>query len=167
MTVPVDPYPSDHRGVVATVRLAPAAPAPFASVLDRRVERGDPIPVRYAAPRGGGQEHLAIVRAGGRPGSALMTLPPQEASFDGAVTFGSGALRPGRYDALLVDARDQRPLAQHVLGRAARRHAARSACAGPCAPATRSGSPGATRPPTGATGSGSGRPAIPTSTTAT
>jgi hypothetical protein len=36
-----------------------------------------------------------------------MTLPPQEASFYGAVTFGSGALRPGRYDALLVDARDQ------------------------------------------------------------
>ena len=34
-----------------------------------------------------------------------MTLPPQEAAFDGAVTFGSGGLRPGRYDALLVDAR--------------------------------------------------------------
>ena len=105
VSVPVDPYPSDHRGVVAGVRLAPAAPGSFASVLDRRVEHGDPIPVRYAAPRGGGRESLAIVRAGGRPGSALMTLPPQEAAFDGAVTFGSGGLRPGRYDALLVDAR--------------------------------------------------------------
>jgi hypothetical protein len=103
VTVPVDPYPSDHRGVVVGVRLVPAAPPSFASVLDRRVERGDPIPVRYAAPRGGGREHLAIVRAGGRPGASLMTLPPQEATFQGAVTFGSGGLRPGHYDALLVD----------------------------------------------------------------
>ena len=107
VTVPVDPYPSDHRGVVSTVRLVPGAPPSFASVLGRRVERGEPIAVRYAAPRGGGLERLAIVRSGGRPGSALMTLPPQEASFNGAVRFGSGGLAPGRYDALLVDAGDR------------------------------------------------------------
>ena len=47
-------------------------------------------PCATRAPRGGGREHLAIVRAGGRPGAALMTLPPQEATFNGAVTFGSG-----------------------------------------------------------------------------
>ena len=33
-----------------------------------------------------------------------MQLPPQEAGYYGAVRFGSGALAPGRYDALLVDA---------------------------------------------------------------
>ena len=32
-----------------------------------------------------------------------MQLPPQEAGYYGAVRFGSGALVPGRYDALLVD----------------------------------------------------------------
>jgi hypothetical protein len=36
-----------------------------------------------------------------------MTLPPQEASFFGSVRFGSGALRPGRYDALLVTRGDR------------------------------------------------------------
>jgi len=36
-----------------------------------------------------------------------MILPPQEASFFGAVRFGSGALRPGRYDALLVTRGDR------------------------------------------------------------
>jgi hypothetical protein len=40
-----------------------------------------------------------------------MTLPPQEASFFGSVTFGSGGLAPGRYDALLVSGR------RHVLSR--------------------------------------------------
>jgi endonuclease/exonuclease/phosphatase family metal-dependent hydrolase len=102
VTFPVDPYPSDHRAVVSTVRFTPAVPAPFASVLQRRVERGGPIEVRYAAPRGEGVDTLAIVRAGRRASDAIMTLPPQEASFFGSVRFGSGALRPGRYDALLV-----------------------------------------------------------------
>ena len=105
VTYPVDPYPSDHRAVVSTVRLQPVAPGPFASVLHRRVVRGDSIGVRYAAPRGEGIDRLAIVPAGGRARDALMTLPPQEASFYGAVTFGSGGLSPGRYDALLVTGR--------------------------------------------------------------
>jgi hypothetical protein len=107
VTFPIDPYPSDHRAVVATVRFAPAAPGPFASVLHRRVERGDNIAVRYAAPRGEAVDRLAIVRGGGRPARALMTLPPHEASFFGSVTFGSGGLRPGRYDALLVTRRNR------------------------------------------------------------
>ena len=102
VTVPIDPYPSDHRAVVSTVRFTPAAPGSFASVLHRRVERGDPIGVRYAAPRGEGVDTVRIVRHRGRPGDALMILPPQEASFYGALTFGSGGLKPGRYDAILV-----------------------------------------------------------------
>jgi endonuclease/exonuclease/phosphatase family metal-dependent hydrolase len=102
VTVPVDPYPSDHRAVVSTVRFTPAAPGPFASVLHRRVERGDPIGVRYSAPRGEGIDTIRIVRHRGGPGEALMILPPQEASFYGGLTFGSGGLTPGRYDAILV-----------------------------------------------------------------
>ena len=107
VTVPIDPYPSDHRAVVSTVRLTPASPAPFASVLQRRIQRGDAIGVRYAAPRGESTDRLAIVPVGGRADDAIMTLPPQEASFFGRVTFGSGGLKSGRYDALLVTARDR------------------------------------------------------------
>src|SRR4051812_37750656 len=62
ITYPIDPYPSDHRGVVSTVRFVPAAPGSFASVLHRRVERGDSIGVRYSAPRGEGVDRLAVVR---------------------------------------------------------------------------------------------------------
>ena len=107
VTVPVDPYPSDHRAVVATVRLTPAAPGRFVSVLERRVERGGPVAVRYGAPRGEGTDRIAIVPAGAGPGRARMWLPPQEASFFGAVTFASGALAPGAYDALLVTRGDR------------------------------------------------------------
>ena len=103
VTYPIDPYPSDHRAVISTVRLAPVAPRPFASVLHRRIERGDDVGVRYASPRGEGRDHLAIARAGER--DPIMTLPPQEASFFGHVTFGSGGLTPGRYEAQLVSRR--------------------------------------------------------------
>ena len=103
VTVPIDPWPSDHRGVVSTVRLTPAVPPLYASVIDRRVEQGDPILVRYAAQPKQPRMTLRIVRHGGAADAALMQLPPQEAGYYGAVRFGSGALAPGRYDALLVD----------------------------------------------------------------
>jgi endonuclease/exonuclease/phosphatase family metal-dependent hydrolase len=102
VTVPVDPYPSDHRAVFATVRLTPAAPGNFVSVLQRRVVRGGSIHVRYAAPRGEATDRIAIVPAGAGFKRARMWLPPQEASFYGGVTFASGGLRAGTYDAVLV-----------------------------------------------------------------
>jgi hypothetical protein len=44
-----------------------ASPARALSVLERRVTRGAPISVRYAAPRGEGTDRIAIVRAGAGP----------------------------------------------------------------------------------------------------
>ena len=106
-TVTVDPYPSDHRAVYARVRLTPTSPGTFASVLDRRVVRGNPVGVRYGTPRGSAGDRLVVVRAGKGPGKALMWLPPHEAEFFGSVTFASGALKPGRYDVLLTTRRDR------------------------------------------------------------
>ncbi len=99
----VAPYPSDHRGMVATVSLIPAVPPLFTSV-DRRVLRvGDPIVVRYHAPNGEDTDRIVIVPSGAASDAALMSLPPMEADFFGAVTFGSQTLAPGQYDTLVVD----------------------------------------------------------------
>ena len=107
VTWPIDPYPSDHRAVAATVRLTPAAPGNLVSVIDRRVTRGDPISVRYSTPRGEAVDWIVIVPRGARPDRKSMWLPPQEAGFNGEVTFGSGGLVPGRYDAVLVTRGDR------------------------------------------------------------
>ena len=48
-----------------------------------------------------------IVPRGAGPDAQSMWLPPQEAGFIGEVTFGSGGLVPGRYDALLVTRGDR------------------------------------------------------------
>ena len=156
VTWPVDPYPSDHRAVAATVRLTPAAPGNLriGDRAARHARRADLRPLRRAARRGhgpdrdrarrrraGAREHVAAAAGGG-----LLRR--------GDVRLGRARPRPLRRAAR--DPRRSRALAQHVLGRAARRAAAGVASRAGSARARRSGSPGATRPPTASTGSGSG-----------
>jgi endonuclease/exonuclease/phosphatase family metal-dependent hydrolase len=113
--IAVDPYPSDHRGVVSTVRVTPAAPPLFVTVDQRVSMVGEPIVVRYAAPNGEASDRLVIVPRGGSAAvDALMSLPPMEADFYGAVTFGSHTLGAGAYEALLVDG-DGMELARYLF----------------------------------------------------
>lgn len=103
--IEIYPYPSDHRGVVSTVRVTPVVPPVFAAAQERRVEAGDPIVVQYHAPAGENGDMLMIVPAeGSAPDDALMALPPYEASFFGTVMFGSATLPAGEYAAALVNA---------------------------------------------------------------
>lgn len=100
--VAVSPWPSDHRGVVATLRVQPVSPPRYVAVGARSVEQGDPIVVRYHA-NGVEGERVAIVRDGATADAALMSLPPQESFETGAMMFGSATLEPGAYAALLLD----------------------------------------------------------------
>lgn len=101
--IPIAPFPSDHRGVVSTVQVTPRQP-PFLVAADKRVvKQGESFVVRYFAPNGEAQDRIAVVAAGGDATTdAQMWLPPYEASFAGSVTFGSGALTPGRYEVVLL-----------------------------------------------------------------
>lgn len=101
--IPLAPFPSDHRGVVSTVQVTPRKP-PFLVATDRRVvKQGETFVVRYFAPNGEDQDRIAVVSTGADAQTdALMWLPPYEASFSGSVTFGSGALAPGRYEVVLL-----------------------------------------------------------------
>ena len=101
--VEIEPFPSDHRAVVSTIRVTPALPPLFVAVDKRRVEKGEPIVVRYHAPNGEDSDRIVLVKAeGDAVNEALMSLPPYEADFFGAVTFGSGTLGPGSYDVVLL-----------------------------------------------------------------
>ncbi|MBI5089885.1 MAG: endonuclease/exonuclease/phosphatase family protein, partial [Actinobacteria bacterium] len=107
--IEVTPYPSDHRAVVSTVEVDPVEPPPFVSVDQVRVERGQTVGARYHAPGGLDTDRLVVVPEGGDASSGadgIMWLPPQEASFFGHVTFGSGTLDPGTYEVVLVTAGD-------------------------------------------------------------
>jgi hypothetical protein len=102
--IPIQPYPSDHRAVVSTVRVTPTEPPVFVAVDQRRAERGDTLVVWYHAPGGEETDLIAIVPADGSADAPLMWLPPYEASYFGSVTFGLGGLEAGEYAALLIGA---------------------------------------------------------------
>ncbi len=105
----VDPYPSDHRAVVSTLEVTPVEPPLFVAVEKARVERGEAFGVRYHAPRGEDVDRLVVVRSGrsAAGGAGIMWLPPMEASFYGQVLFGSGNLKPGAYDVVLLTKKDK------------------------------------------------------------
>jgi endonuclease/exonuclease/phosphatase family metal-dependent hydrolase len=101
--IEITPYPSDHRGVVSTVRVTPVEPPVFVATDKRKAVQGEPIVVRYHAPNGEDTDRIVLVKAEGDAlNDALMSLPPYEADFFGAVTFGSQTLEPGLYDAVLL-----------------------------------------------------------------
>jgi endonuclease/exonuclease/phosphatase family metal-dependent hydrolase len=101
--IEITPFPSDHRGVVSSVRVTPVEPPLFIAADKRRIEQGEPIVIRYHAPNGEDGDRIVLVRAEGDVvNDSLMSLPPYEADFFGAVTFGSSTLGPGLYDVVLL-----------------------------------------------------------------
>ena len=105
----ITPWPSDHHAVVSTFKAVPG-PAPAMVSLDRRaVTAGAPLLVRFHAADSedgrieGGK--VAIVAAGGDAAKPLMSAPTNDGTDRRSVmTFGSVLLKPGAYDAALLNA---------------------------------------------------------------
>jgi endonuclease/exonuclease/phosphatase family metal-dependent hydrolase len=99
------PYPSDHRGVVSTLDVAPAPSPVLVAVSTRRVIKNRPLAVTFHAPgRQGEQIQLVRHRSPGRT-HVVRSKPTGLAGIhDGTVTFSSRRLAQGRYDVLLKSA---------------------------------------------------------------
>lgn len=102
--IAVMPWPSDHRGVVSTLRLTPGTPPYLVAVAERGVPVGEPIVVRYHAPGEDGDRVTLVPAGGDAAADALMSLPPRESFVDGAIVFGSDTLAPGPYEVVLTGA---------------------------------------------------------------
>ncbi len=99
--IAVDPWGTDHRGVVGTFRVKPGVPPPFVAVDHRLVTVGDAVKVRYHAVGDAG-ESLAIVKAGATDAAPLVTQAIDAGSGDGTFDLPSAALDPGDYEVRLV-----------------------------------------------------------------
>ena len=106
----MDPWPTDHRALVAELSLTPTAPPPIVSVSSRVVESDAVVGIRYVVPAG--RANLLAVSADDGRGR-LVELPVADASA-GAVTLDVSGLGIGRHDVVLEDD-EERGLASAVL----------------------------------------------------
>ncbi len=98
--IEIDPYPSDHRGVVSTFDVVPGDPADFVAVGERRVFTGDRLDVLFHASGKPG-EKVGVVPAGSGAGS-LIASKSTGGVKDGSVAFGTGTWKPKAYEAVLL-----------------------------------------------------------------
>jgi endonuclease/exonuclease/phosphatase family metal-dependent hydrolase len=104
----VEPWPTDHRGVVSTFDVVPS-PMPVLVASAERSRLGNPLEVRFHASGEPG-EHLVL-----RPARSVLAggdLPTE--GTDGAVAFDTAGLAQGAYEVVLFDA-DGSELARDVV----------------------------------------------------
>jgi hypothetical protein len=104
----IDPWPSDHHAVLATFTVVPGAAPAMVSFARRSVAVGDELAVRYHAATDDGRIEdgkIALVASGGKTDQALESLGTNNGTDRYSVHyFGTAALAPGAYDAVLTDA---------------------------------------------------------------
>jgi GntR family transcriptional regulator/MocR family aminotransferase len=102
--IPVDRWPTDHRSVVASLRLVPGTIAPFAAPAAPLATCGEPLPVLVAG-RAPAQGRLALVRAGAPAARAAAWRPAADVSSGGRVALPTRGARPGAYEVVLTGPR--------------------------------------------------------------
>ena len=114
--IAVDPWGTDHRGVVGTFKVRPGVPQTFVSVEQRLVTVGDDLAVRYH----GTADQIAAVAA--TTAAADPVASSAVNAIDGSLAVSTNGLTPGDY---LVQLRsgDERGLGGAVLDRGGRREA--------------------------------------------
>ena len=93
--IAVDPWPSDHRGIVSTFGVTPAPMPVLVAVQERSRDQGQTLHVRFHASGLAG-ERVALVR-----GSTTATSKSTGGAVDGTLSFGTANLTPGAYKAVL------------------------------------------------------------------
>jgi endonuclease/exonuclease/phosphatase family metal-dependent hydrolase len=89
--IAVDPWPSDHRGIVSTFTVSPAPMPTLVAVEERSLEQGQTLHVRFH-----GGASVALVR-----GSSTAASKPTGGAADGTLSFATANLAPGAYQAVL------------------------------------------------------------------
>jgi endonuclease/exonuclease/phosphatase family metal-dependent hydrolase len=104
----IDPWPSDHHALVSSFTVTPAAAPAMVSFAKRSVAVGDELGVRFHAATDDGRiedGHIALVASGGKPEEALLSMGTNNGTDRSNVAyFGTAALAPGSYDAVLTGA---------------------------------------------------------------
>jgi hypothetical protein len=103
--IAVDPYVTDHRGVVSSFSVTPGTPPRLVAPTERRVFGGEDLVVSFHADGRAG-ERIAIVPPGGKAGDVVRSRSTGGLT-DGEVTFPALGLPRGTYDLVLLGPNDR------------------------------------------------------------
>jgi hypothetical protein len=95
--IAVDPWPSDHRGIVSTFDVTPAPMPVLVAVEERSRDQGQTLHVRFH-----GGASVALVR-----GSTTAATKSTGGAVDGTVSFATTNLATGAYQAVLRNSSGQ------------------------------------------------------------
>ncbi len=115
VTFAVDPWPSDHRGVMTTFEVTPGPLPVLVSVDQPLVTIGEQIRVTYHRPPGPGDYRVQLIPGGKE--LRLMVAEERATTVDGTVEFPSDGLRPADYDIVLTKPIGSGPDSEPVLAR--------------------------------------------------
>ncbi len=99
--IEVDPWGTDHRGVVGTFTVTPGEPPPYVAVDQRLITAGDEAVIRFFAPDGSAEE--LMLGAVGFTTDPALAIDPATAA-DGTWTVNTGELEVGDYEVRLLGA---------------------------------------------------------------
>ena len=105
--VSVQPWPTDHRGVVSTFAVTPGEMPVLVAVEERLREIGQDVEVRFHVAATG-DERVVIVPAGGDPTADAVDEQPLAGVPDGTLAFPTDGWPTGTYEAVLVDGAAER-----------------------------------------------------------
>jgi len=97
----IQPYPTDHRGVVSTFLVTPAPAPVFVAAAGERSRLGMSLDVTFHTPGDPG-EQVALVAVGSTTPSAELPTGP-DGTTDRTLTFDTTGLEQGSYDVVLYD----------------------------------------------------------------
>ena len=102
--IPVSPWPTDHRSVVATLRLVPGTIQPFAAAAAPIATAGEPLAALLAgtAPAGA---RIALARAGAPAARPVAWRPADDADHHGRLILSTRGSRPGAHEIVLTGPR--------------------------------------------------------------
>jgi endonuclease/exonuclease/phosphatase family metal-dependent hydrolase len=104
VSIPVTPWPSDHRAVVSTFSVTPGEMPVLVATDKWLIVQGDPLQVTYHAADGQSQT-VAVTpnNEDENPGTGTVDPVKVEAGTSGALSVDTTSLAPGAYLAVLAD----------------------------------------------------------------
>ena len=103
VNIALDPWPSDHRAVVATLQVVPVAAPPLIAVEPRLVEEGQSLILRTNLPGRGVWGAVIVPRGGDAATQGITGVEAVETWWQNAIRLSTFGLSPGPFDAVLQD----------------------------------------------------------------